>query len=133
MDARRLYAGLNILDRQILDREGRYCGKVDDVELARDEATGHLFVTAVLSGPGALAYRTGHHRLGRWLQRVNAFVFPRDDEDHDPVRIPIGRIAEIGHHLSFAGDHAETGGFSAERWTRDHVIGPIPGSRDAPQ
>jgi sporulation protein YlmC with PRC-barrel domain len=137
MEARHLYAGLHLLDRQILDREGRYCGKVDDVELERDEATGSLFVTAIVSGPGALAYRTGHHRLGRWLQRVNAFVFPPpdgdEDEDHDPTTIAFGRIADIGHHVTFAGDHSETAGFSVERWVRDHLIGPIPGSGDAPQ
>jgi sporulation protein YlmC with PRC-barrel domain len=133
MEARHLYAGLDLLDRQILDREGRYCGKVDDVELVRDETSGALVVSAVLSGPGALAYRMGHHRLGRWLQRVNAFVFAREDADADPVRIPMARVATIGHHVTFAGDHTETAGFSAERWVRDHVIGRIPGSRDAPQ
>jgi sporulation protein YlmC with PRC-barrel domain len=131
-DARRLYAGLHLLDRQIIDREGRYAGKVDDLELARDEATGQLHVTALLSGPGTLAYRTGHHRLGRWLQRVNLFVFARGP-DADPARIPLARVADIGNHVSFAGDHEEVASFSVERWVRDHVIGQIPGSGDAPQ
>jgi sporulation protein YlmC with PRC-barrel domain len=131
-DARELYAGLHLLDRQIIDREGRYSGKVDDLELERDEATGHLFVTAVLTGPGTLAYRTGHHRFGRWLQRVNAIVFA-GGPDADPARIPLARVADIGDHITFAGDHAETAGFSAERWVRDHVIGRIPGSGDAPE
>jgi sporulation protein YlmC with PRC-barrel domain len=131
-EARRLYAGLDLLDRQIIDREGRYAGKVDDLELERDDGTGQLHVTALLSGPGTLAYRTGHHRLGRWLQRVNLFVFAHRP-DVDPARIPLSRVADIGNHVSFAGDHEEVGSYSAERWVRDHVIGRIPGSGDAPQ
>jgi sporulation protein YlmC with PRC-barrel domain len=128
MDARRLYAHLHLLDRQILDRAGRYCGKVDDLEMERDAASGNLYVTALLSGPGALEYRTGRRRLGLWLQWVNALVFPRRDPDADPIRIPSGRVADIGNHVTFAGDAEETAGFSTERWVRDHVIGRIPGS-----
>ena len=30
-------AGLHLLDRQIIDRDGRLCGKVDDLELTLDE------------------------------------------------------------------------------------------------
>jgi sporulation protein YlmC with PRC-barrel domain len=133
MDGRVLYAGLHLLDRQIVDRAGRRCGKVDDLELEPDAASGRLHVVGLLSGPGALAYRTGHHRLGRWLQRVNAFVFPHDDPEHDPVFIPFGRVADVGDHVTLAADHREVASHSGERWVRDHVIGRIPGSGNAPE
>ena len=48
-----LHAGLHLLDRQLRDRHGRLCGKVDDVELERT-ADGTVVVTAILSGPGHL-------------------------------------------------------------------------------
>lgn len=53
--------GLGLLDHQLLDREGRRCGKVDDLELSgvRD---GEPRVVAILSGPGAWK---GRGLLGR--------------------------------------------------------------------
>jgi sporulation protein YlmC with PRC-barrel domain len=59
---------LHLLDRQLLDREGRMLGKVDDVELS-DTGTGTaagLIITGVLTGPAALARRLGG-RLGGGL------------------------------------------------------------------
>jgi sporulation protein YlmC with PRC-barrel domain len=122
-----LSAGLQLLDRQIVDRDGKRCGKVDDVELARAD-DGTLHVTAVLSGPGALAYRMGRHRLGRWLQHTAGQVFDGALDGRDPVRIPFGRIADIGDHVTVAADRAQLATFAVERWVRDHVVGHIPGS-----
>jgi sporulation protein YlmC with PRC-barrel domain len=131
--ARVIWAGLGILDRQLLDRDGRYCGKVDDVEIERDEATGTLVVTGLRSGPGALLYRFGRHRIARWLQRVTGFVFPPERVNEDPTFIPIARVMEIGDHVSVAVDADELGSAAGERWVRDHVISRIPGhDHDAP-
>jgi sporulation protein YlmC with PRC-barrel domain len=124
--ARELYAGLDLLDRQLVDRNDRLCGKVDDLELEREEGSSQLYVSAILSGPGALAYRLGRHRLGRWLQRVNAFVFPHPEGD--PARIPFSRVVDIGDHVTLAADGGELATASGERWARDHVISHIPGS-----
>jgi sporulation protein YlmC with PRC-barrel domain len=44
--------GLELLDRQLVDREGVLCGKVDDLELETG-ADGSLVVAALLVGPGA--------------------------------------------------------------------------------
>jgi sporulation protein YlmC with PRC-barrel domain len=57
---------LHLLDRQLLDCDGAFLGKVDDVELTPDEATGRLVITALLTGPAALLDRFGG-RLGRVL------------------------------------------------------------------
>ena len=51
-------AALQLLDRQLIDSDGAAAGKVDDLELTELE-DGSLVVTAVLSGPGALAPRLG--------------------------------------------------------------------------
>lgn len=125
--ARRIWAGLQLLDRQLVDRDGRLCGMVDDVELSRTES-GELYVSAILSGPGALAARLHARRLGDWLRRVNAFVAGRGV---DPDRIPFQRVMDIGAHLSLAIDADETGTAATERWVRDHVIDHIPGSERA--
>jgi sporulation protein YlmC with PRC-barrel domain len=54
---------LKVLDHQILDCDGRRCGKVDDVEIeggAGEEAR----VTAILVGPGVWPQRAG------WIGRI---------------------------------------------------------------
>jgi sporulation protein YlmC with PRC-barrel domain len=122
--ARELYLGAHLLDRQLLARDGRRCGKVDDVELERDDATGHLVVRALHCGPGALLTRTGHTRLGGWLRRMQRWL--GDGEDRGVI--PLRAVADIGDHVQLSLDADELATFGGERWVADHVIGPIPGS-----
>ena len=127
-----LYAGLQLLDRQLVDRENRLCGKVDDLELGDADEHGSLHVTAILTGPGALLARTGHRRLGDWLRERVGAAFPSERED--PVRIPFGQVADIGNHVTLSMDSEQAATFAFERWVRDHIIGHIPGSNvDAPE
>jgi hypothetical protein len=58
--------GLGILDHQLVDAEGRRCGKVDDLEL-EGVAEGQPRVAAILTGPGAWR---GRGRLGAVLGRL---------------------------------------------------------------
>jgi hypothetical protein len=59
MSGRVLEAGLHLLDRQLVDADGRLAGKVDDLELEFPEGGGPPVVTAILAGPGALSRRSG--------------------------------------------------------------------------
>jgi hypothetical protein len=125
--ARRLWAALDVLDRQLVDREGRFAGTVDDVELTQtDEGT--MLVTALLAGPGVLARRMRHPVYGAWMERFVAWAMP---DATDPTRIPIGRVADLGSHITVSLDHMEMGTAAMERWFRDHIIEHIPGSRHA--
>ena len=119
-----LYLAAHLLDRQLLDRDGVRCGKVDDVELVPDPATGQLHVEALCCGPGALLTRTGHSRLGGWLRRVQGLL----DGDRETGVIPLGQVVEIGDHVQLRVEAATLATHGGERWVRDHVIGPIPGS-----
>lgn len=121
-----VHAGLQLLDRQLVDRRGVLCGKVDDLELARVRESEDLYVTAVLTGPGALLSRTGHVRLGSWLRRFVARAF--DAGSDDPGRIPFGRVADIGDHVTLALDADEVATAAGERWVWDHIVSHIPGS-----
>ena len=128
--ARILYAGLDLLDRQLRDRDGRLCGKVDDLELTRQEDSSDLLVTAVLTGPGTLAYRFGRRRLGRWLERTAHDARPADSGG--ATRIPMELVHQIGSTLDVAVDAADLANDGGERWAREHVIGHIPGSEHEP-
>jgi hypothetical protein len=129
---RRLWAALRILDRQLVDRDGRPVGMVDDVELGPLDDSGTLYVTALYSGPGALSYRLGHRRYGRWMAQVHALVGSGEPEV-DSARIPITRVSDMGIVIRVSAEREDLGDFSNERWFRDHVIDHIPGADDAPE
>lgn len=115
-----------LLDRQIFDVDGMAVGKVDDLELSEDPEGGPPVLTAVLTGPLALGPRIGG-RLGAWWAAVGRRLRP--DDNPNPNRIPVTRIDHVDRvelKLTVSRDRLD-----ADRlrdWTRDHLIGPIPGS-----
>ena len=128
-EARRLWAGLHLLDKQLIDREGVLCGNVDDLEL-EETAEGALLVAGIRSGAGALARRLGASVLGRWLEQVHRGV---DPERADHTFIPLARVDQIGPHVKLSLDHTEVATWHTERWVADHVIDHIPGAEHAPE
>ena len=128
MAGRRIWAGLHLLDHQIVDCDGRLCGNVDDLELTPGEDGSALLVTAIWSGPGALSYRMGHHTVGEWLQRMHERM-----ADGTPQTQPIGfeRVKEVDSAVLVDAPREELPDYATEKWVRDHVIGHIPGARHA--
>lgn len=127
---RMIDAGLQLLDRQILDSEERMAGNVDDLEFTLpEEGTGLPIVTAIYAGPGALARRIGG-RLGKWIESVHARLHPH--ENPGPARIPFGVVKRINDHieLSVPKDELEIERF--ERWTRERIIDKVPGADQKP-
>ncbi|MBV8959460.1 MAG: hypothetical protein JO087_11870 [Actinobacteria bacterium] len=122
-----LYAGLRLLDRQMLDRDGVPCGNVDDLELTPGADGDALYVTAIHAGPGALLYRMGRRRLGAWLQWAHDRLAPEGEEIST---IPFQHVRDLGgSHVTLGLGRKDLATFSQERWVRDHIIGPIPGSQ----
>jgi hypothetical protein len=128
---RGLWAGLRILDRQLVTNDQALAGCVDDLELSPSADGNELYVTAIISGPGGLSYRLGARRLGRWLRRLHGEVAapPRDD----PSRIPFNLVADIGSDIKLGCTKDEVGTASAERWVGDHIITHIPGAGHEPE
>lgn len=117
-----LDAGLELLDRQILDPHGVPVTTVDDLELATPEDLGHLdpenppVVQALLTGP-VLMTRIFGGRL----------------PDSRFLRIPWKVVADIETvvKVGVAADSLDASW--TERWMRDHVIARIPGGRHDPE
>jgi hypothetical protein len=134
--ARRLLAGLHLLDRQLVDRHERLVGKVDDVELSRDDRTGHLVVTALVSGRGALWRRLGAPRLADWFDRLpparpggGEREANADRPDLGRGRIPVSCVSELGPVVKLAVDADELATHAGERVVR-RLISHLPGSDD---
>ncbi|MBA2919840.1 hypothetical protein GON01_09045 [Sphingomonas sp. MAH-20] len=107
-------------DVQIVDRDDRDCGIVDDVELQGGPGEG-LRVTAILVGPGA--YRA---RLPRWAMRLVALI-----AGDRMVRVPWGEVAYISSTVQLA-QTAQAYGL-AEAEERARRLLPGIGGIDAPQ
>jgi hypothetical protein len=111
----------DLLDLQLLDRQGREMGRVDGIEIeARDGRPPRL--TAVLIGPSVLGSRL-HPALGRWIGAIGAAL--KLDEGR-PIRIDAASLDphELKTELSLASSAAGR----VEHWLRRWLRG-LPGGR----
>jgi len=115
--------GLDLLDRQLLDKDGLMAGKVDDLELTppEDDPNGPPFITAILSGPGALAPRLG--RLASWIAARRL----RLDRRPGPSRIAFGVVSRAQTEIQLGVSRDELDSTTSERWAR-RIIERIPGA-----
>jgi len=74
----KIHLGHNVLDHQLLDKDGRRCGNVDDLAIEDAE------VVAILSGPGYWGGRAG------WLGRLAGWI-----GGSGQVRIPWEEVAKV--------------------------------------
>jgi sporulation protein YlmC with PRC-barrel domain len=89
---RRLDGALELLDRQLLDVDGRMLGKVDDIELTQTDEG--LEVTAVLTGPVALLHRLGG-RLGNEMVTKYVLLRPSETNRSRPWRIVMKDVERL--------------------------------------
>lgn len=90
-------AALHLLDRQVVDVDGRLVAKVDDVELTVGE-DGSLVPTGILVGLPALLPRFGP-RLGGVLTRTHARIFDAQATRAVPDVIELDLVTEIGSEV----------------------------------
>ena len=89
-----LDAGLHLLDRQVLDVDGRMVCNVDDLELT-ESASGELSVTGLLVGPAALIPRYAS-TLGGWLRRMWLVLGIQYADRDVPLYLGFDLVASIG-------------------------------------
>jgi hypothetical protein len=121
-----LDVSLHLLDRQVLDRDGQFVCKVDDLELERG-SDGALFIAKIMIGPRALGPRLGG-RLGVWVrsiaERLSTQAIPTID---------LAVVDDIGSAVTLSAHTDDLDVAPLEDWTRDHIVSRVPGSRHASQ
>ena len=117
--------GFDLLDRQIVDRDGEPVGKVDDVELTYDDQ-GVPRITGLLLGQQALGERIGGG-LGRWIAAVARRM--SEPPGRPPLRIAFDLVASVDSAVHLAVARELLPDPPLELWLRDHLIGRIPGAR----
>ncbi|WFE39759.1 hypothetical protein [Micromonospora sp. WMMD998] len=120
----RVQLAKQLLDRQIVDVEGRLVGRVDDVAFALDDA-GYPYVDCLLTGQGALGQRIGG-TIGRLLVAVaDRFT---DDPPAPSRRVPLATVARVDSAVRLRCRAAELPPSPVETWLRRHLIERIPGA-----
>jgi hypothetical protein len=123
---RQVWAVLELLDRQLIDRDGHLVGKVDDVEFSLpDDPLALPQVVALLAGLGALGNHLGGD-TGRALAAAERRLAGRSDQH--PSRVDIADVHDIASAISLNLDSEEMDTNRAERWARDVIINKIPGA-----
>ena len=126
--ARRLDLSLHLLDRQVVDPDGRLVCKVDDVEFTVPDDGSPPYVAALLTGPAALGPRLGG-LLGRWLCAAHELLGQRHDTE--PDSIPFELVTDIGSGIRIARTRAELGICAGEDRVREYVVERLPGADHA--
>ena len=102
---------LQVLDRQLLDEDGRRCGNVDDLAVEGDE------VVAILVGPGWWPQRAGLvGRLAGWIGGGRR------------VRVPWSKVKKVGAAVELKRPATELGLGHGDDRLRPYVD-KIPGAR----
>jgi hypothetical protein len=113
----------DVLDKQMVDRQERRCGKVDGLVLVLG-AGGQPRVDRIEVGGGTLARRLGP-RLARWAAALARWCGVREGR---PYRIPWSRVTDVGLEVKLDLDAPDTELDAAERRLRERIIARIPGA-----
>jgi sporulation protein YlmC with PRC-barrel domain len=92
-----------VLDDQLIDVDGRRCGRVDDIEI-EGEAGGPAYVVSILSGRGTWA-----RRLPRRLRRLGERAFGPPVMGANLIRVPWSKVDDIGTAIHLRAPARELG------------------------
>lgn len=113
----------DILDKQLLDREGKPMGRVDGLVMQVGERS-RPRITHIEIGGATLAARL-HPVFERVTNRLARLWGPRRPR---PVRIPWSHVETVGRDIKLDVEAKEWGTIAWETWIARHIIEHIPGS-----
>lgn len=116
----------DVLDKQVVDREGTKMGRVDGVVIELRDGEPPR-VAALEMGFVTLARRL-HPRAERWLEALRERWSVRRTARFRPAWEKV--IDVTTHHVQLDVEDQETPAFDWERWLRFHVVSKIPGEKE---
>ncbi len=103
MGAERMDLVYRVLDDQLVDVDGRRCGRADDLEFEGDLGTPPR-LHAILSGSG-----TWHRRMPRRLRAVGGRIFGAGVLGGDVIRVPWEQVDKITSAIELRAKASELG------------------------
>ena len=113
----------DVLDNQLVDRQGHKIGKVDGIVIELEAGTPPRLAYLEVGAP-TLAHRL-HPRLGAC---VSAIAQHWGINQGAPFRIPWRKVQRVGIDVTVDIALEETPAFAEEQWLRDQIIRRIPGA-----
>ena len=104
-----------ILDDQLVDVDGRRCGRADDIEFEGGLGEPPRLY-AIISGSGSW-----HRRFPRRLRGIGARVFGSGVSGTDVIRVPWNQIDEIGAVLKLKAKARELGLAQGDDRLGEHI------------
>jgi sporulation protein YlmC with PRC-barrel domain len=112
----------DVLDKQVVDRDGTKMGRVDGLVLEL-RGDGPPRVESIEMGFVVLARRV-HPRLERWLEWLRRWSVRKTAR----YRVPWSKVKEVTiYHVRLDVEALKTPAFDWERWLRDHFVAKVPG------
>lgn len=122
MTAERMDLVYRVLDDQLIDVDGRRCGRVDDLEFDGEVGGPPPRLAHLLSGSGSW-----HRRLPRPLRGLGERVFGKGVVGDDLIRVPWDQVDRIETVVDLKGKARDLGlGQGDDHWAT--LIGRLPKS-----
>lgn len=103
MSSQRMDLVYRVLDDQLVDVDGRRCGRVDDLEF--EGGLGERpRLHAILSGSGSW-----HRRFPRRLRSIGARIFGTGVLGYDVIRVPWRQVEDVGSVVRLRAKASELG------------------------
>jgi sporulation protein YlmC with PRC-barrel domain len=113
----------DLLDKQLIDRDGKKLGKVDGVVIQISDATKRPRITHVELGSIVLARRIGS-RFGRFWEAIAIGI---GGDSAKPFRISYQKLQLRTIDIQVALARKDTPVDNWQSWLRSHLIARIPG------
>jgi sporulation protein YlmC with PRC-barrel domain len=114
----------DLLDKQVIDRNGAKMGRVDGI-IAELQADGTAKVIAIEMGSLTMARRIGVRtaRLVAWFLARTA-----SKRHAKSYQVPINAVCEIGLDVRLHLEVRDTPVHDWQTWLRENIVGRIPGA-----
>jgi sporulation protein YlmC with PRC-barrel domain len=115
--------GRDVLDQQVIDRDGMPMGRVDGIVLRIRQDRPPTIARLVVGGPTPLRRisRGLARRVERWRRRWG----PAEREGFE---VPWRQVLKVGIDVKLDVEAERTPATAWERWVRDHIVSRIPGA-----
>jgi len=117
--------GRDILDQQVIDRNGRPMGRVDGIVLTIRPDAPPTIARLVIGGPTPL------RRISRaWARRVEGWGWRRrwGPRERDGFEVSWHQVLKVGIDVKLDVEADRTPATAWERWVRDRIVSRIPGA-----
>jgi sporulation protein YlmC with PRC-barrel domain len=112
-----------VLDKELLDREGKPMGRVDGMILQVGKDLQPRITHIAIGGP--TLWNRVHPALARLARRMSSWWGPKKP---DAVLIPWSRVESVGRDIRLDIQATDSGAIDWELWIARHIIQRIPGS-----